>query len=199
MAAPPPSTTPAQLSPSQSVTEAPPPATPQTRAAPTPQQLASLIDSRVCANERVVAAHTAAEAAHTAAEAAHTAAEARHTAVEAALAADSAATRFRGVRRCVRKCITPRYESQFQEQGKRTGLGAFESDVRAATAYDLMVLKCRSERAFLNFGAAAYEDDRAWLEQTPREQLVLCLRRGEEGAECARRGRPRKEASNGDL
>ena len=103
------------------------------------------------------------------------------------------------MRRCVRKCITPRYESQFQEQGKRTGLGAFESDVRAATAYDLMVLKCRGERAFLNFGAAAYEDDRAWLEQTPREQLVLCLRRGEEGAECARRGRPRKEASNGDL
>ena len=64
----------------------------------------------------------------------------------------------------------------------------FSSEERAATAYDLMALRCRGDRAQLNFGAAAYDADRAWLAQTTKQDLVHSLRRATKPAGGTRHG-----------
>lgn len=60
-------------------------------------------------------------------------------------------------------------------------LGGFDSEAKAATAYDFMALKCRGEDACLNFGLEEYKEDLAWIKKVSREELIQSLRRHSKG------------------
>ena len=76
---------------------------------------------------------------------------------------------------------TGRFEAHLWASGKQMYLGGFDSESKAATAYDFMALKCRGDAAHLNFSRDAYTADAAWLKKVTCEELMLSLRRHSKG------------------
>ena len=104
-------------------------------------------------------------------------------------------SKYRGV---THHCRTGKFESHVWHRGKQVYLGGFSryhshsplfslfhrdlnSEEQAATAYDIIAIKCRGERAQTNFDLRNYAGELANLDSITEEDLVLSLRRQSKG------------------
>lgn len=76
---------------------------------------------------------------------------------------------------------TGRFEAHIWEQGKQLYLGSFDTEEKAARAYDKAAISFRRSSDILNFPVEDYEQERPYLEQVTKEELVTELRRTSAG------------------
>mmetsp|Transcript_12705 Transcript_12705/g.46455 ORF Transcript_12705/g.46455 Transcript_12705/m.46455 type:complete len:877 (+) Transcript_12705:346-2976(+) len=76
---------------------------------------------------------------------------------------------------------TSRWEAHIWDQGRQMYLGGFDTERKAATAYDIMALKCRGAAAVCNFGTEVYQEEMEHVNNMTKEELMLSLRRNSKG------------------
>ena len=90
----------------------------------------------------------------------------------------SSVSKYRGV--AVHRW-TGRWESHIWENGKQLYLGSFETEEKAARAYDKAAIKLKKENAVLNFDLEDYKDIVESLAEMTKEELITSLRRQSAG------------------
>ena len=73
--------------------------------------------------------------------------------------------------------LTKRWEASCWVDKKQQYLGGFDSELKAARAYDVAALACKGEKAQTNFPAADYTDDLVALQGLTVPQIVAHVRR----------------------
>lgn len=91
---------------------------------------------------------------------------------------DEGRSHFRGV--AIHRW-TGRFEAHIWEQGKQLYLGSFDTEEKAARAYDKAAVSFKRNTDILNFPIEDYEQERPYLEQVTREELITELRRTSAG------------------
>ena len=76
---------------------------------------------------------------------------------------------------------TGRFEAHIWEQGKQVYLGSFDTEEKAARAYDKAAISFKRNTDILNFPIEDYEQERPYLEQVTKEELITELRRTSAG------------------
>lgn len=79
--------------------------------------------------------------------------------------------------------LTASSSSKQWDNHKQLYLGGFNSERKAATAFDIMAIKCRGPSATTNFDRSIYVNELERIEKTSKEQLILSLRRFSKGKE----------------
>ena len=92
--------------------------------------------------------------------------------------ARTASSAFRGVTKHRR---TARWEAHVWDGGKQVYLGGFDTEERAARAYDIVALKCRGRGTETNYPLSEYHEVLEKIEAVTRDELVSLLRRRSKG------------------